>query len=154
LANKKIEETMKRSGYGREQIDEALMKATFTVPEGELAPPPVADTSTWDEPSIDMSFSAQVEEDMVSDLTDEDRRYLCLKWGKTYRPDEWIRLEELYEQMINSYDIQQAGDINTLKLACKSSLKANQLLDLGDIDGAQKATKMYETMMKAGKWTA
>jgi hypothetical protein len=27
-------------------------------------------------------------------------------------------------------------------------------LDLGDIDGAQKATKMYESMMKAGKWTA
>lgn len=154
LANKKIEETMKRSGYGREQIDEALMKATFTVPEGELAPPPIVDASTQNEPSLDMSFSAQIEEEMVSDLTDEDRRYLCLKWGKTYRPDEWIRLEELYTQMINSYDIQQAGDINTLKLACKSSLKANQLLDLGDIDGAQKATKMYETMMKAGKWTA
>ena len=91
---------------------------------------------------------------MISDLTEEDRRYLCLKWGKTYRPDEWLRLEELYIQMTNSYDIQQAGDINTLKLACKSSLKANQLLDLGDIDGAQKATKMYESMMKAGKWTA
>ena len=154
LANKKIEETMKRSGYGRDQIDEALLKATFTVPEGTLAPPPVIEVSAWDAPTPDMAFSAQIEEDMISDLTDEDRRYLCLKWGKTYRPDEWIRLEELYEQMINSYDIQQAGDINTLKLACKSSLKANQLLDLGDIDGAQKATKMYETMMKAGKWTA
>jgi hypothetical protein len=56
--------------------------------------------------------------------------------------------------MINSYDIQAAGDLNTLKLACKSSLKANQLIDLGDIDGAQKSMKMYETMMKAGKWTA
>ena len=154
LVNKKIEETMKRSGYGRDQIDEALMKATFTLPEGELTPPPVVNAETWDEPSPNNSFSAQIEEEMISDLTDEDRRYLCLKWGKTYRPDEWIRLEELYEQMINSYDIQQAGDINTLKLACKSSLKANQLLDLGDIDGAQKATKMYEAMMKAGKWTA
>lgn len=154
LANKKIEETMKRSGYGRDQIDEALMKATFTVPEGDLTPPPVVNAEAWDEPAIDNSLSAKIEEEMISDLTEEDRRYLCLKWGKTYRPDEWIRLEELYEQMINSYDIQQAGDINTLKLACKSSLKANQLLDLGDIDGAQKATKMYETMMKAGKWTA
>ena len=56
--------------------------------------------------------------------------------------------------MLASYDIQAAGDLNTLKLACKSSLKANQLIDLGDIDGAQKAMKMYETMMKAGKWTA
>ena len=155
LANKKIEETMKRSGYGREEIDEVLGKATFSVPEGVLAPPPPPVTETWDGPAaIDNTVSQQVEEELISDLTDEDRRYLCLKWGKTYRPDEWIRLEELYEQMINSYDIQQAGDINTLKLACKSSLKANQLLDIGDIDGAQKATKMYETMMKAGKWTA
>lgn len=154
LANKKIEETMKRSGYDREQIDEALTKATFTVPEGELLPPPPPSDDTWDAPAADSTISQQIEAEMISDLTEEDRRYLCLKWGKSYRPDEWIRLEELYEQMINSYDIQQAGDINTLKLACKSSLKANQLLDLGDIDGAQKATKMYESMMKAGKWTA
>ena len=155
LANKKIEETMKRSGYDREQIDEALMKATFTVPEGDLTPPPISNAETWDGPAaIDNTISQQVEQEMVSDLTDEDRRYLCLKWGKTYRPDEWIRLEELYEKMLASYDIQSAGDLNTLQLACKSSLKANQLLDLGDIDGAQKAMKMYETMMKAGKWTA
>lgn len=154
LANKKIEETMKRSGYDREQIDEALTKATFSVPEGELLPPPPPPNDAWDAPAADNTISQQIEAEMISDLTEEDRRYLCLKWGKTYRPDEWIRLEELYEQMINSYDIQQAGDINTLKLACKSSLKANQLLDLGDIDGAQKATKMYESMMKAGKWTA
>ena len=56
--------------------------------------------------------------------------------------------------MMESYDIQTAGDKNTLMLACKTSLKANQLLDIGDIEGAQKATKMYETLMKSGKWTA
>ena len=56
--------------------------------------------------------------------------------------------------MMQSYEIEEAGDINTLKLACKCSLKANQLLDLGDIDGAQKATKMYNDLMKSGKWTA
>ena len=154
IANKKIEETMKRSGYDREQIDEALEKATFSVPEGGIVPPPPPPTEDVDDLAADPTISQQIEQELISDLTDEDRRYLCLKWGKTYRPDEWIRLEELYTQMVNSYDIQQAGDINTLKLACKSSLKANQLLDLGDIDGAQKATKMYETMMKAGKWTA
>ena len=154
VANKKIEETMLRSGYDREQIDEALMKATFTVPEGELTAPVIVSNDPVDDLAADFTIGQQVEDSLVSDLTDEDRTYLCLKWGKTYRPDEWVRLEELYVQMINSYDIQAAGDINTLKLACKSSLKANQLLDLGDIDGAQKATKMYETMMKAGKWTA
>jgi len=79
---------------------------------------------------------------------------LRLKWGKTYKPDEWIELEKLYTDMMESYDIQAAGDKNTLILACKSSLKANQLLDIGDIDGAQKAMKMYDSLMKAGKWTA
>jgi hypothetical protein len=27
------------------------------------------------------------------DLTEEDRTYLRLKWGKTYKPEEWIKLE-------------------------------------------------------------
>jgi hypothetical protein len=27
-------------------------------------------------------------------------------------------------------------------------------LDIGDVDGAQKATKMYDSLMKSGKWTA
>ena len=56
--------------------------------------------------------------------------------------------------MMASYDVQGAGHIDTLKLVCKTSLKANQLLDIGDIDGAQKMIKMYESMMKSGKFTA
>ena len=154
VANKRIEEAMLRQGYDRVQIDEAIQKATVGLPEGDAPPPPPQIEETVDAPSADSSISQQVEEEMISDLTEEDRKYLCLKWGKSYRPDEWIRLEELFQQMLNSYDIQAAGDLNTLKLACKSSLKANQLLDLGDIDGAQKAGKMYDSFMKAGKWTA
>lgn len=157
INNKRIEEAMLRQGYDRAQIDDAIEKASIGVPEGDAPPPPVSFDDPVSGPApypFDNPISAAVEDSMVSDLTDEDRVYLCMKWGKTYRPDEWIRLEELYEQMLNSYDIQQAGDLNTLKLACKSSLKANQLLDIGDIDGAQKAGKMYENFMKAGKWTA
>lgn len=37
--------------------------------------------------------------------------------------------------MINSYDIQGAGHIDNLKLMCKTSLKANQLIDANDIEG-------------------
>jgi hypothetical protein len=55
---------------------------------------------------------------------------------------------------MNSYDIQSAGHIDTLKLVCKTSLKANQLLDIGDVDGAQKMVKMYDGLMKSGKFTA
>jgi hypothetical protein len=49
---------MKRSGYDREQIDEALEKASFTLPEGELLPPPAPSPETWDAPSaLDMTIS-------------------------------------------------------------------------------------------------
>ena len=61
-------------------------------------------------------------------------RHKAAAWQ--YRPEEWIRLEQLYEEMMGSYDIQTAGHIDTLKLMCKTSLKANQLLDIGDVDGA------------------
>jgi hypothetical protein len=33
------------------------------------------------------------QDDFIDELTDEDKTYLRLKWGKTYRPEEWIRLE-------------------------------------------------------------
>ena len=56
--------------------------------------------------------------------------------------------------MEESYDIQGAGHEDILKLVCKTSLKANQLLDIGDVDAAQKMVKMYDGLMKSGKFTA
>ena len=56
--------------------------------------------------------------------------------------------------MMSSYDIQGAGHIDTLKLICKTSLKANQLIDMGDIEGFQKMSKVYDSLMKSGKFTA
>lgn len=152
LANNKIEQTMKRQGYDAAQIATAINKATFELPAGEIAIPEYKDEQ--EDTFIQSPTQTTEEEAFDLGLTEEDIRYLRLKWGKMYRPEEWVILEQLYVDMMNSYDIQAAGDINTLKLACKSSLKANQLLDLGDIDGAQKASKMYEAQMKAGKWTA
>ena len=55
---------------------------------------------------------------------------------------------------MSSYDIQSAGHIDTLKLICKTSLKANQLIDIGDIEGFQKMSKVYDSLMKSGKFTA
>ena len=89
------------------------------------------------------------------DLTEDDKKYLSIKWGN-YSPQEWVQLEKLYKDMCNSYDIQTAGHENDLKLVCKTSLKTNQLLDLGDIAGAAQAARMYDSLMKNGKfliWT-
>lgn len=150
MNNAKIEQAMKRQGYEAAEIAEAIDKATYDLPEGVLEAP----QSQFVEAEPGFAQGPQMEDSLISDLTDEDRTYLRIKWGRAYKPDEWVQLEQLYEDMMASYDIQSAGDKNTLILACKTSLKANQLLDLGDIDGAQKATKMYDSLMKSGKWTA
>lgn len=152
LANKKIEETMKRQGYDAAQIASAIDRASFSIPEGELKEP---EPIISDLPQEDY-FDQQAGNDTFfdDDLTDEDRTYLRLKWGKTYKPEEWIKLEQLYEEMMSSYDIQTAGHIDTLKLICKTSLKANQLIDIGDIEGYQKMSKVYNELMKSGKFTA
>lgn len=152
MANNKLEQTMKRQGYDAQQIATAIEKSSIAIPEGELkepvyAPPPDASMEDYF-----AQQSGEMEQDL--DLTDEDRTYLRLKWGKTYKPEEWVKLEQLYEEMMASYDIQGAGHKDTLKLICKTSLKANQLIDIGDIEGFQKMSKVYDSLMKSGKFTA
>lgn len=158
LALNKLEQAMKHQGYDAQEIAKVVNSNTFAMPQAplDIPPPQVLEESTTEPEAADDYFDSLSPgtDETEEELTDEDRIYLRLKWGKTYKPAEWIQLEQLYSDMMESYDIQAAGDINTLKIVCKCSLKANQLLDLGDVEGAQKLTKMYESLMKAGKWTA
>ena len=154
VANKKIEETMKRQGYDAVQIADAINKASFEVPIGELAEPEYIPPQLGDIPQEDYFDRNDSFSDDDLDLSDEDKMYLRLKWGKTYKPEEWVRLEQLYMEMMESYDIQSAGHIDNLKLLCKTSLKANQLIDIGDVEGFQKMSKVYDQLMKSGKFTA
>ena len=156
VANKKIEETMKRQGYEAAEIAQAIATSTIPVPQGPIEQPIYNEPNPFLASGNEDYFAEQNghQDDFVDDLTEEDKTYLRLKWGKTYKPEEWIRLEQLYEEMMASYDIQGAGHIDTLKLVCKTSLKANQLIDIGDIEGFQKMSKVYDSLMKSGKFTA
>lgn len=165
VENHAIEEAMTRQGYDIQEIDEILTKNNQTIPEEGKIFELVIDQPevSYSEPEIDLfgqedyfalQSGADADSEIAADLTDEDKRYLRLKWGKTYKPEEWVRLEQLYEEMTKSYDIQGAGHEDVLKLVCKTSLKSNQLIDIGDVDGAQKMVKMYDSLMKSGKFTA
>ena len=150
-ANHEKEEAMKRQGFTASQIAEVIELGSFPVPEEPLVePPPPPEEQIYND-----YFDDGIEDTSITDaLTDEDKLYLRMKWGKTYKPDEWVQLEKLYNDMMSSYDIQGAGHEDTLKLVCKTSLKSNQLLDMGDVEGAQKMVKMYDMLMKSGKFTA
>lgn len=90
----------------------------------------------------------------MSQLTEEDKLAMAMKWGSLYTPAEWIDLEKDYQNMMNSFDIQDADTINTLILICKTNLKINQALDANDIEGFQKLSRVSESLRKSAKFTA
>ena len=92
--------------------------------------------------------------DLGKDLTQDDKLYLAMKWGRLYKPSEWVELEKSYNDMTESFDIQDADTINTLILICKTNLKMNQALDIGDLDGYQKLARVSESLRKSAKFTA
>ena len=92
--------------------------------------------------------------DPAAELTEEDKLYLAMKWGRLYQPHEWIELEKKYEEMMNSFDIQDSDTIGTLILICKTYLKMNQSIDQGDMDGYQKLSRVYDSLRKSAKFTA
>lgn len=138
---------MKAQGFTEDEIQEQLsIDRTPPKPkELEDVQAPV-ETPEYEDPEEDDDFGDQ--------LTEEDKLVLRLKWGRGYSWEERVRMEQLYNDMMSSYDIQGAGHKDTLIMVCKASLKANQLIDAGDIDGFQKMQKAYDSLMKSGKFTA
>ena len=149
-----IMQAMRDQGYDQQEIDKAIEQTDFILPEGEIPKP-----TTYDQPLS--AGMPQEQSDFVFDepeedlgLTEEEKLAMRLKWGKGYKQEEWVKLEQLYNDMMQSYDIQTAGHIDTLKFICKTSLKMNQLIDIGDVEGFQKMSKVYDSLMKSGKFTA
>lgn len=138
---------MKAQGFTEDEIQEQLsIDRTPPKPkELEDVQAPVG-TPEYEDPEEDDDFGDQ--------LTEEDKLVLRLKWGRGYSWEERVRMEQLYNDMMSSYDIQGAGHKDTLIMVCKASLKANQLINAGDIDGFQKMQKAYDSLMKSGKFTA
>jgi hypothetical protein len=112
------------------EISEAQYKTLVSTEEQYkeylAAPPPttigVGANNMYDE----SQFIA--EEDMIdygAELTMEDKKFLAMKWGRLYKASEWVELERSYNEMMASFDIQDADTINTLILLCKTNLKMN-----------------------------
>lgn len=92
--------------------------------------------------------------DLGQELTEDDVKYLAMKWGSLYQPTEWIALEKKYQQMMNSFDIQDSDTMSSLIFIAKLDLKMNQCLDQGDIEGFQKLARAHESLRKTAKFTA
>ena len=159
-AEKTRDEELKKQ-FEEGQISEAEYR-TLSSTESQVKEAPIEFPGAMD--SVDISdpyssFDSQyMSEDELpnpaADLTEEDKIYLALKWGRLYKPNEWLELEKKYTEMMDSFDIQDADSRNTLILMCKTDLKMNQALDMGDVDGYQKLARVSDGLRKSGKFTA
>ena len=138
------------------EISEAQYKTYMQInqpePSFEIAAGPGQKNSS-PYPINDNPFEQVEIIDVGADLTQEDKIYLAMKWGRLYSAADWVALEQLYTEFMDSFDIQGAARIDTLKMICKTSLKMNQAIDAGDIDTYQKLSRVYDTMMKSAKFT-
>ena len=145
-----------REAFERGEITEAQFK---TYEEIEAPPPPpipVVEPAGTAQQSIypaNSSFEQVDIGDVGADLTQEDKVYLAIKWGRFYTAEQWVALEKLYNEFMNTFDIQGAARIDTLKKICKTSLKMDEAIDCGDVDSYQKLSRVYDALMKSGKFT-
>lgn len=144
---------MKNQGYSEGDIEVALAKPILgEVPEYAKNLFPPEENQTFH--SVKPDYSELEDFNVEDELTLEDKKALLLKWGSSYTPSEWVQLEQLYTSVMQSFDIQTPTHIDYLKLICKTSLKCNQLIDNGDIEGFQKMSRVYDSLMKSAKFTA
>lgn len=144
--------------YAAGEIGEAEYRTLMSVPaqvKAEEGQPSMNPYLGRDNPYNEQEMISEEDlPDPSSQLTQDDKVYLAMKWGRMYRPNEWVELEKMYNEMLASFDIQDADTMNTLVLLCKTTLKANQAIDCGDIEGFQKLSKVQESLRKSAKFTA
>ncbi len=134
-------------GLSEEEIAEIVKK---DAEKDNRPPAPVVE-----DPIEDLGPAlVDVSEYMDLDLTDEDKKSMLIKWGAAYSPYEWVKLEQYYEDMCESFDIQTPSHKDYLKLICKTSLKAHKLADANDVEGFQRLSKVYDSLMKSANFTA
>ena len=97
--------------------------------------------------------AARIDEGQITDsLTEDDIKYLSLKWGLLYKPSEWVKMEELYQKYAADYELSTDRE-QVLKNICKTDLKMNQALDVGDIKTFKDLQGANDMLRKSGKFT-
>lgn len=148
------EVSMRQQGKTESEIQKTLEEDRAPLEKPEIFKEAERKVAAESATTFSSSLASNTQSAEELGLNEDDINYLSIKWGSSYSPDEWVKLEQLWVEMNESYDIQTAGERDSLKMICKTSLKAHQLIDLGDVDGFQKLTRVYETLMKQNKFTS
>lgn len=97
-------------------------------------------------------FAAETEQKVIDELTPEDMRTLGIKWGMSYKPSEWVKMESMYNQYCYEYDMSVDRE-QVLRNICKCSLKMDEALDVGDVRTYKDLSTTFDMLRKSGRFT-
>lgn len=103
----------------------------------------------------DLQFVSTIddaEKQIGEELTDEDIKYLSVKWGTLYKPSEWVYMEKLYDEYASENEL-TTDRRDSLKKICKTSLKMDQAIDVGDTQDYKNLATVYEQLRKSARLT-
>lgn len=100
VLNKQLRESMEAQGKDIQEITKVLQESTSRIeipveePDYSIAPTdPAIILAPAPQPFVPQGVPAPVETESNAEelgLTEDDVRYLRLRWGRAYKPEEWI----------------------------------------------------------------
>lgn len=140
--------TLKNLGGGTSILDENGFISSlknFTPLEEENITEPTAPQEQAPQYQVDPNY-------WINQLDDSDIDYLMLKWGTLYTPEQWIKMETMYNKYSQDYELNVDRE-EVLKKMCKTSLKMDECLDAGDITAYKNLATVFDQLRKSGKFT-
>ena len=92
------------------------------------------------------------EDEIMENLTDEERKTLMRKWGITYKPSQWLAMEEMYLEYENTFDL-NVDSKAVVKQICQVYLKMNEALAVGDTNAYKSLSATYDSLRKSANLT-
>lgn len=92
------------------------------------------------------------EDEIMENLNDEERKMLMRKWGITYKPSQWLAMEEMYLEYENTFDL-NVDSKAVVKQICQVYLKMNEALAVGDTNAYKSLSATYDSLRKSANLT-
>ena len=82
-------------------------------------------------------------------LTQEEIKQLKLGWGEDYMEDQYLQMEQMLQDMMEAYVIQDPIAISNARMICKMTMKMNKFLDIDDVESASKISRQLDLFIKS-----
>ena len=106
--------------------------------------------------SSDKDSSEVIDSSPISDLLKDFKPTtdMMVKWGFNYKPEQYIKLENFYNQMCETNNIETTGDKDYLKKIAILSMKMDEELEMGNYAQAKQLGDLFSKYMADSKFRA